>query len=169
MKTPTIEEVISDFTLHDALGNSMLDKDWPKWIQEHNGRGFGPTVSYSWHVGSQRIEVLARDKEVREILPDATGFICFERDWRPDNCLLLDAFGKHRVRLAVPWQLTRPQNPESAKPPTSFTSVSAPYVNPADGKPGEFGVTAWVELAGQYYFELDYHIGQFLWGREIRG
>jgi len=72
------------------------------------------------------------------------------------------------MRLTVPWQLTNPKNPESAKPPTSFALVSAPFVNPTDGKEGHFGVTAWVEHAGQYYFELDYHSGQFLWGRPIR-
>ena len=72
------------------------------------------------------------------------------------------------MRLTVPWQLTKPQNPESAKPPTSFADVSGPYSNPVDGRKGEFGVSAWVEHAGQYYFELNYHAGQFLWGKEIR-
>lgn len=160
---------IADFTLHDASGNSMLDKDWLKWVNQHEGQGFGPTVSYSWHVGDHRVEVPAnRQEETWEVLPDATGFICFKSDRKPDNCLLLDAFGRERMRLTVPWLLTRRQNPESAKPPTSFVNASAPYVNPDDGREGQFGVIAWVEFAGMYYFELDYHTGQFLWGREIR-
>lgn len=108
-------EKIRDFTLHDALGNSMLDKDWLKWINEHAGRGFGPTVSHSWYVGNQRMEVLAnRQEEIWEVLPDASGFTCFESDRKPDNCLLLDIFGKERMRLTVPWQLARPQNCNAA-------------------------------------------------------
>ncbi|MDM0030443.1 hypothetical protein [Variovorax saccharolyticus] len=168
MNIPKNGDVVRDFTLHDKLGNSMPDRDWLEWLNEHDGKGFGPVYSYSWQVGSRRIETAAASKQAMELLPDATGFICFESEWKPDNCLLLDAFGSERVRLAVPWQLTRPKNPESAKPPTSFASVSEPYVNVTDGKKGRFGVTAWVELAGKYYFELDYHAGRFLWGREIR-
>ena len=33
---------------------------------------------------------------------------------------------------------------------------------------GQFGVIAWIEYAGDFYFELDYHEGKFLWGKEIR-
>lgn len=48
-----------------------------------------------------------------------------------------------------------------------FIGLESP---PADGK---YGVAAHIEGAGvkfggDYYFELDYHTGQFLWGREIR-
>lgn len=161
-------EKVSAFTLHDSMGKAMLDTDWLKWTEEH-GQGFGPTVFYSWNVGihSNRAEANRR-KETWEVLPDASGFICIQSEWAPDNCVLLDAYGKERIRLTVPWQLTKPKNPKSANPPTSFSTTSAPYVNPADGKEGIFGVTAWVEHAGKYYFELDYFNGQFLWGREIR-
>lgn len=103
------------------------------------------------------------------LLPDSSGFLRFESGWdRSDNCLLLDAYGQERMRLTVPWELTGSTNPESAKPPTSFDNVSGPYVNPADGKRGEFGVTAWVACAGKYYFELDYRTGKFLWCVGIR-
>lgn len=71
------------------------------------------------------------------------------------------------MRLTVPWQMTGSTSPESGQPPTSFENISAPYVNPADGKEGKFGVTAWVEYAGKHYFELDYHTGQFLWCKRI--
>ncbi|OUL98742.1 hypothetical protein A8M77_30135 [Variovorax sp. JS1663] len=126
-------------------------------------------VRYTWIVDGVEYERVDNTNHIslRE-LPDASGFICFESDWKPDNCLLLDVYGNERTRLTVPWQLTRPRNPESAKPPTSFARISSPYINPADGKEGRFGVEAWVEHAGQYYFELDYHAGQFLWGKEIR-
>ncbi|MDW5443188.1 hypothetical protein R6254_11710 [Polaromonas sp. SM01] len=46
--------------------------------------------------------------------------------------------------------------------------ISEPYFNPADGKRGIFGVNAWVELGGEYYFELDCRTGEFLWGKEVR-
>lgn len=101
-------------------------------------------------------------------LPDSSGFICFERDWVPNNCLLLDAYGKERVRLTVPVELSGSTNPDSAKAPTSFENVSEPYTNPTDGRKGRFGVTAWIEHAGKYYFELDYRTGKFLWGKAIR-
>lgn len=162
-------EIVSDFTLHDSNGNYILEKDSLLWIEQHEGLGFGPVVAYSWRVNGKRFEAPAnRRRATWEVLPDASGFICLESDWKPDNCLLLDVFGKERMRLTVPWQLTRAMNLESAKPPTSFARVSAPFVNPSDGKAGEFGVIAWVELAGHYYFELNYHTGDFLWGREIR-
>jgi hypothetical protein len=78
-----------------------------------------------------------------------------------------DAYGKERMRLTVPWQMTGSTSSESGQPPTSFANISAPYTNPADVKEGKFGVTAWVEYAGKHYFELDYHSGQFLWCRCI--
>lgn len=72
------------------------------------------------------------------------------------------------MRLSVPWQLTTANNPASNALPTFFASTSDPYVNPADNKLGKYGVRAWVEFAGEYYFELDWHAGQFLWGKEVR-
>jgi hypothetical protein len=165
------------YTRHSDSGLSLLNEEWVEWVLTHqsrpgatneNGWGFGRVAYYSWHVGHQRIEVSIEQWPYAHVLPDASGFIGFEKRGAPDNCLLLDAFGKERMRLTVPWELTKPRNPESSKPPTSFVNVSEPYVNPIDGRKGDFGVTAWVEYAGRYYFELDYHSGQFLWGREIR-
>lgn len=103
------------------------------------------------------------------LLPDSSGFLRFESGWdRSDNCLLLNAYGKERMRLTVPWEMTGSKHAESALAPTSFANISGPYVNPADGKEGQYGVTAWVERAGMFYFELDYHTGQFLWCKQIR-
>jgi hypothetical protein len=162
---------VERFTLHNDRGQSVLSCDLLKWADALNPSDdiFGPVIRYSWVVDGIQYKRWNQPPNFSlHELPDASGFVGFERDRKVDNCLLLDAFGKERMRLTVPWQLTRPQNPESAKPPTSFSNLSDPYINPADGKGGEFGVTAWVELAGMYYFELDYHTGQFLWGREIR-
>jgi hypothetical protein len=169
---------IEKYTRHSNTGLSLPDDKWIEWVLQHqgdaganneNGWGFGRVTHYSWYVGDQLIETPAKGgKETWEVLPDASGFICFEDDWKPDNCLLLDVYGKERMRLTVPWQFTRPRNPESARPPTSFARVNEPCINPADGTEGQFGLNAWVEHAGTYYFELNYHTGQFLWGKEIR-
>jgi hypothetical protein len=161
---------VEGFTLHNDRGQSILARELGSWMTR-NGKleVFGPVVAYSWSVYGIGYE---RSNEPPSLslheLPDASGFIGFEESWKPDNCLLLDAYGKERLRLTVPWQLTKLQDPQSVKSPTSFVRLSPPYINPADGKEGEFGVNAWVEHAGTYYFELDYHTGQFLWGREIR-
>ncbi len=155
---------------HNNRGHSVLYSEFRDWRDPDTGSDiFGPVIAYSWVVNEEVIVVNDIKSEIFLcLLPDSSGLLCFERPSFPSNCLLLDAHGKERMRLTVPWQLTKPQNPESAKPPTSFAFTSDPYTNPADGKLGEFGVTAWVEHAGMYYFELDYHTGQFLWGREIR-
>jgi hypothetical protein len=161
---------IEAFAIHGESGVIVLKRDFLKWLETHSSSELGTKIAaYSWAVGDQTFEVAADLANVSwHELPDASGFICFEKPWVPNNCLLLDVYGKERMRLTVPWQLTKPQNPESAKPPTSFARVSPPFINPVDGKEGKFGVNAWVEHAGTYYFELDYHSGQFLWGREIR-
>lgn len=162
---------VEAFTLHNGRGQSVLRCALNGWVDEINPGNdiFGPVLRYSWLVGDERYEICdaASDLNLNE-LPDATGFIGFEAGWKPNNCVLFDVFGKERMRLTVPWKLTRPQNPESAKPPTTFVGVSPPFVNPSDAGEGRFGVNAWVEHAGTYYFEFDYHTGQFLWGTGIR-
>jgi hypothetical protein len=109
-----------------------------------------------------------------KLLPDSSGFLRFESGWdRADNCLLLDAYGKERMRLTVPWELTGREISKDAV--MCFKNVSEPYINPMDGKQGQFGVSAYIEgsgsggyAEGDWYFELDYHTGKFLWGKEIR-
>ena len=162
---------VEAFTLHNNRGQSVLERNLHEWVDPTNPQNdvFAPVIRYSWRVDDIDYETPRPENRFWYLLPDGTGFICFERgQLKPNNCLLLDAYGKERIRLNVPWQLTRNKNPESAISPTHFASDSVPYINPTDGKQGEFGVTAWVEHAGKYYFELDYHTGQFLWGKEIR-
>lgn len=161
---------IREFTFHGSTGASVLADSFLKWLETHSAAELGDRiVAYSWYVGdifvSASIDIAS---QIWHVLPDHTGFICFEKDWKPDNCLLLDAYGKERMRLTVPWELTIQKDPRSASPPTSFANISGPYINPANEQPGQFGVTAWVEHAGKYYFELDFQAGKFLWGREIR-
>ncbi len=155
------------FTLHNNRDQSVLENALVTWVDElrHPSGIFGPVIRYSWQVNGCQFESY-RTGYWRE-LPDSSGFICFESESKPDNCTLLDAYGKERMRLTVPWQMTGSTSLESGQSPTSFENISAPYVNPADGKEGKFGVTAWVEYAGKHYFELDYHTGQFLWCKHI--
>lgn len=173
MTMPTVR----NFTMHGSLGHAVLRSKWLDWVAAHqgldgcnreNGFGFGETTHYTWDVDGQQVVARTEPGKYWCELPDASGFIVFEREWKPDNCVLLDAYGKERMRLTVPWQLTKPKNPKSANAPTSFNNVSSPFEVLIDGKKSEFGVTAWVEHAGDYYFELDYHTGKFLWGKEIR-
>jgi hypothetical protein len=125
------------------------------------------TTAYSWHVGDAEMHLTLENFNLY-LLPDATGFVRIDKSQVPNNCALLDAHGQERMRLIVPWQLTTSRNPESALPPTCFISTGGPYVNPANNELGQFGIRAWVENGGEYYFELDWQMGKFLWGREIR-
>lgn len=99
-----------------------------------------------------------------DVLPDASGFFLCEKVDRPDNLLLLDVYGKERMRLSVPWQLTRQPTPESAKYPSRFIGLTTSWNNPETGEIGKFGVLAWVQYAGDYAFVLDWKTGQFKWG-----
>ncbi len=166
MNPPTNNKVAS-FRWHDREGNVILHDEWLSWLQSHDGRGFGPVVMYSWVVAADSYESLVDRKIFNwELLPDCSGFICFESAWKPDNCLLLDAFGKERMRLTVPWKMTGATNPE-AEQASTFGSIDGPYANPTSGKNGQFGVSGWVGQ-GKYYFELDYKTGIFLWCKPIR-
>ncbi len=158
----------SKFTLSNIKGQRILASDLLMWRDPVTGSDvFGPIDQYSWFVDGKKICVNNNGWWLKG-LPDATGFIGFESDWRPDNCVLLDVYGKERMRLTVPWKMTGSSDPASGVSPTSFTNITAPCINPTTGEIGLFGVSAWVERAGKYYFELDYHTGQFLWCRQIR-
>lgn len=158
--------LIHDFTYVSAQGERVLEREFlPVWCVEN--QGVFDLVKYEWTV-EKKVFSRSRDLVGLYLFPDSSGFICFERGYVPNNCTLLDAYGKERMRLTVPWHLTTANNPASNAPPTCFAGISSAYINPADGKQGEFGVKAWVEFAGEYYFELDWRTGQFLWGKEIR-
>lgn len=115
-------------------------------------------------------------------LPDSSGFICFERPTKENNCLLVDAYGKERMRLVVPWEMagnagTSAEMRNHGKPKPQrmwFENVSEPYAHPETNEPGKFGVRCYLEYGdglyehSDYYFELDWCTGGFLWGRPIR-
>ncbi len=161
-------KTIEKFTLHNNRGQKILASDLLRWRDPVTGGDvFGPIEKYSWVVDGNEICIDKQNRWLRE-LPDASGFIAFESDWRLDNCVLLDVYGKERIRLTVPWQMTGSSHPESGEAPTSFANTSAPCTHPITGELGVYGVTAWVERSGKYYFELNYQTGQFVWCRQIR-
>jgi len=162
---------ITNFTLHNAMGEAVRAAELIDWsLKQKPWRAFN-TSRYSWEVNGRRFE--SPNNSYWCELPDASGFICFESEWKSDNCRLLDAYGKEIRRLTVPWDLTGLNIPKDAV--MCFKNVSEPCKNPKDGKLGQFGVSAWIEgsgsggyAEGDWYFELDYHTGKFLWGKEIR-
>lgn len=168
---------VRSFRKHGTTGLVVLDDQWIQWVLEHqnlpgysheNGYGLGEITKVSWDVEGKTYEVLIKDWLYSAVLPDKSGFISFDyTGWKPDNCVLLDAYGKERMRLTVPRHLTGGLvDPSYETGEATFINVSEPYTNPRTGIEGQFGVTAYVE-GGKFYFELDYHTGQFLWCRQI--
>jgi hypothetical protein len=157
---------VAGFKLHNNRGQSVLHTDLLEWKDDlkHPSGIFGPVIKRSWFVGEQCFE--SERAEYWRLLPDSSGFIAFENTKRHDNCLLLDAYGKERMRLSVPWQMTGATDP-AAQAVSEFDNVSEPYNHPETHQKGQFGVTGWVGEA-KYYFELDFQTGQFFWCRHIR-
>lgn len=162
---------VEKFTLHNSRDQSVLRCNLSGWIDPVDPKNdiFGPVIRYSWLVSGIQWQISDPTSRINlNLLPDASGFIAFEKGWTPQNSLLMDAYGQERIRLSVPWKLTKSKLPESGNAPTSFVGVGTPQLSPIDGTVGVFGVDAWVEHAGMYYFELNFHTGVFLWGTEIR-
>jgi len=163
---------IENFGMHGSTGLFVAHDKWGDWVLEHqnkpgytqeNGYGLGVVLSHSWEIDGKTITVPNAQWTYSTLLPDRSGFIGFERERKPNNCVLLDAFGKERMRLTVPWKLTGAGSSESA----TFGDVDGPYADPSTGVLGVFGVSGWVGNA-KFYFELDYHTGKFFWCKRIR-
>lgn len=150
---------VENATLHNDLGESVARDKLIHWrAYDGSSRPFFPT-SLTWSVDGKEMNIALRRGLIVRVFPDASGFICFEDCRDVDNCYALDAYGQQRYRLKVPWELTPYDVPVGAK--MWFRNVGT-------HQDGKFGVTAWIEYAGDFYFELDYHAGRFLWGKEIR-
>jgi hypothetical protein len=159
---------VKELMVFNDRGDGVPDADFlthvAEWRKVHpNEPMFGPIAKYSWTVGGNVHVRLNPRNDGLYPLPDASGFLLCEHVERPDNLVLLDAYGKERKRLSVPWQLTRRPTPASAPFPSRFIGLTTPWANPATGEAGRFAVLAWVEYAGDYAFELDWHTGEFLW------
>ena len=72
---------VNSFTLHGSSGVSVLDATFLDWLQQHKPEELGEAlVAYSWTVEGRYIEVSIDTAMVTWcLLPDASGFICFER------------------------------------------------------------------------------------------
>lgn len=179
-----IPAIVRRFTLHNDRGQSVPDHELGSWVTRNGELEiFGPVIAYSWEVEGRTIRL--EDPKSRlslHLLPDSSGFICFEDRYAEDNCLLLDAYGEERMRLTVPWELAGnegvpPELLRAGKPKPRrmwFIGLASPWVHPRTGEPGKLGVTAHLEYGDgpydyhDYYFELDWRAGEFLWGRPIR-
>lgn len=165
---------VTNLMLHNNRGYTLPDKDFlvnvENWHIKHPEEGsiFGPITKYTWEIDGVMYERRNVGHDQLCLLPDAQGFIAFESNRQPNNCLLLDAYGNERMRLAVPRYLTGGLvEPSYETGEGTFLGVSEPYTNPRTGIEGSFGVEGYVEW-GRFYFELDYHTGEFLWCRQIR-
>jgi len=159
---------VNEFTLHNDRGQSVLDAELKDW-KGANGdfEVYGSVVRYTWRIDGAACGLVNEENRLNiKLFPDYSGFICFDNKRKFDNCTLLDPYGKERMRLIVPWELTGQDVPKHAE--MWFRNIDGPYDNPITGEKGKFGVSAWIEYAGDYYFELDYHTGKFLWGKPIR-
>lgn len=160
---------VVSFFLHNDRGDALPGKDFTEhyelWRASHPREFvFGPIVKHTWQVNGVSYErVNPRHDEV-DVLPDGSGLLLCEKLNRSDNLLLLDAFGKERMRLSVPWQLTRDPHPKMATYPSHFVGRTTPWANPTTEEEGKFALLTWVQYAGDYAFELDWKSGQFLWG-----
>lgn len=149
----------------EKLPDENSDFHYAEWRKVHPGEVvFGPITKHSWQVDDVIHERLNPRNDGLDVLPDGSGFLLCEKVDRPDNLVLLDAHGEERMRLSVPWQLTRHPTPNSAAYPSHFVGLTTPWDNPKTGEAGKFAVLTWVEYAGNYAFELDWRTGQFLWG-----
>lgn len=162
-------KLVNNLIRHNDRGDFWPDKNFlahlKEWDKKHPDQPtYGPIIKHTWTVNETACERLNPQNDGFYELPDASGFLLCENLPRCDNLVLLDVYGKERMRLSVPWQLTRTPTRESAKYPSRFIGLTTPWDNPKTGQTGKFGILTWVEFAGDYSFELDYHTGQFLWG-----
>ena len=160
---------VKNFLKYNNRGDFLPSKDadfwYEKWREKHPGElTFGPIAKHTWQVDGAIYERMNPRNDGLYELPDASGFLLCEELKCSDNLALLDVYGRQRMRLSVPWQLTRDPHPESAAYPSHFLGLTTPWENPSTGEQGKFAVLAWVQYAGDYAFELDWHTGQFKWG-----
>jgi hypothetical protein len=163
---------VKNLMAHNNRGDCLPEVDFlrhlKEWDLKHpNEPIFGPIARHTWEVDGFQFERPNPRNDRFTLLPDSSGFLLCERTERPDNLLLLDVYGQERMRLSVPWQMTGSTHPDSGKYPTRFIGKTTPWENPTTGEPGRYGVLAWVDYAGDHYFELDYKTGKFLWCKRL--
>lgn len=163
---------IEHFMLHNDRGDALPAVDFVKhlleWRKTHSHASiFGPVIRHTWQHQGTKFERPNPQRDVWILTPDRTGFAVVENATRCDNLVLLNAQGKERMRISIPWKLTQHPVPASDSYPSHFLGPTSPWNNPETGAPGRFALHAWVEYAGDYAFELDWRTGQFLWGYHL--
>lgn len=165
---------IKNFIEHDARGLDIPeDKPFNPFDPLDERSKFYPGVMQICRVSwldrkNVQHEIDTSDFFVR-VLPDRSGLICVEshkstskyRDSKITGAFVLNEDGSLRYRLEVPVELTNRDIPPDA-------SRSFAWIEQKESGDSQYGLTARIEYAGQYYFELDYRTGKFLWGRAIR-
>lgn len=164
---------IVNLTRHYADGFELKDElSISEKVRLMKDRPPAGLVRVAWECDGKNFELSALNPKRGDqplsvsLLPDASGLICFERNRMANNAYILDPDGKMRYRLVVPWELTGRDIPATSEMWFSHVAVH---------EDGEFGLNAWIEgtgsggySEGDWYFELDYRTGRFLWGKEIR-
>lgn len=93
---------IEKFMLHNKHGQSVFKTELKNWKDSVNPSNdvFGPTNRYTWDVnGSSQSLEDPTNIFWPCVLPDASGFICFEFNHNLDNCTL----GRLRQRTHAPY------------------------------------------------------------------
>lgn len=163
--TPVVLNLLRHNDRHEALPAKDFVSHYEVWCRSHPGQPvFGPIVKHTWQVEGQKFERLNLRNDPFYECPDSSGFLLCENTNHANNLVLLDVYGQERMRLSVPWELTRDPTAKSAAYPSRFIGLTTPWDDPKTGKEGKFAVLAWVEYAGDYAFELDWRTGEFLWG-----
>lgn len=168
-------ERIDDFRQWDEKGRYQT---WAEWLSGLRGgwqKPFGKTTRYTWRACGRIHEMVNPNPDsgarvILEPLPDWSGLIMVDSRNVPNNAVLLDPCGEVLRGLRVPWEMVSKDEPEECY----FVRVARDGTgwNEATGEEGRFGLEArlcwspWVY--GDFYFELDWHRGEFLWRSPLR-
>lgn len=166
--------LIHNFVKHDSRGldipeNNPFDPFDPSDERSKQYPGVLQIGRVTWEDESGRSYSLNAKDLFVQILPDRSGLICLESNRQGSKfetsmqtaAFILNTDGSLRCRLEVPTELTGRDVPASAS--KSFGWIEKSSIGEA-----RYGLVASIEYAGDYYFELNYHTGEFLWGKEIR-
>jgi hypothetical protein len=157
---------ITCFVKHDSRGFDIAES---VPLEEYHSRFPIPLSieSISWIDSKNKSHTMdTRDLFVR-VLPDRSGLLCLEnpmgkhkRFKYPARAFVINEDESLRYELMVPVEMTN----------RLISPLGKHYFGWVETKDneGKYGLTASIEGAGQFYFELDYHTGKFLWGKEIR-
>lgn len=157
---------ITNFIKHDARGFDVPEEMSIEDREKLCSSTF-QFISASWMDGAGNKHTLNTHDFSVHVLPDRSGLICLEtpksvkdRYVGRSGAIILNEDGSVRYRLKVPIELLGYE-----VPPDSVCYFA--WVEYSEAR-NQYGLTAVITYAGEYYFELDYLAGKFLWGKPIR-